>query len=314
MTIHTANTDNKLFIINVSLLTILLALATSCSKKAEEQMTTFEKNTESYDTSANNPLPSIGGQNTCLSSPSEPSGCAWVLSTDAVVYGTLTEIRQVRFPAVHRHRTSALPEVTQEIVDTCDGFIIPAMELDIDVKNVVHGNVGRNVTVRIGKSQLSLFNPMPLWDEEGNIKWVTTGPRPGEQLTVGQKIGVGMYYVSDHDLWSLAREPLFVVEQKSDGTEGISFQHIENSCIESPPRDIEGMTIEQLISAISNCSQDQIAEASARKADRRIIPETPPEWYMTAECFTIPENTNECEADSDCQDGKICINNECSQL
>jgi hypothetical protein len=240
-----------------------------------------------------------------------PAGCVWALSTDAVIWGELIDVRLIDYPAI---RTTGITVNDWEFVDNCEGPITPAMELDILVESILHGSVPTNITVRVGVTQINRYNPAPMEGPEGQVEWVVVGQNPGSPLIIGQKMGLGIHYVSEYNVWSLMGEPMFGIDVSDSGSVSIRFQNFEVECYQPPPTEFDGLDLNGMSLAISACGQEWTEEAENRRGLVRRIwgPDgTLPHYYMTAYCSKLDVPQDGCVSDTECPQNETCVDGIC---
>src|SRR5690554_235585 len=308
--------------VNLYLLASIMLLGSACGEShpqirdsdttvtSEDQDVTISGNEESKDSSSQenigaSPLPAII-QESDAEPPPAPSLCTWATSVDAIIWGTLEDVRLVDTPLIGA--TGIAGE--WEWLQACEGQINPAMELDIRVKQILQGDVAEDVlTVHLGLEQRTLLQPMPTRGNNDELQWSNNGSG-GQALVVGQPIGMAIHYLPQQQAWSLMGEALFGI----DVSGMIIFQQRAGEAIDPAPQGAAGQTISQLVRQISSCTP------TAESAQRRTFIKNVwgPEGqrltsYLAAWCMQTSDTLlpGQCHADSDCEPGQNCINSSC---
>ncbi|MBX3155074.1 MAG: hypothetical protein KF773_03665 [Deltaproteobacteria bacterium] len=194
------------------------------------------------------------------------------MSADAVVWGTLKDIRFVDSPASVKG---------EDIVAHCDGHVEPALDLEIEVDHALRGGVTGTVLLRVGAYQKQYFYPLPLRGQNGDIRWIGASTADSGPLLVGQKLGAAMHREPRTGLWSLMGESLF----GNDSVGNVRFQaHSLDSCSEQPSH--ASMTLAQLRDKMAQCVSDISSEDRKRRISTRWGPESlSVPRYLSALCI-----------------------------
>jgi hypothetical protein len=285
---------------------VLLASASGCNEGASEPALSPVPDAAQelpWPDDGRSPLPA-------MSLPPGPSAlppelCTWAASLDAIVLGTLVDVRLQYEPAIQIIEDEELERQDRwRYVEECATFLSPALALELQVDKTLRGEVGDRVVAVLGHTHRENLHPMPGPGYNGELVW-----RPTERedilvdaLRPGQVLGLSLHYVPEHDLWSLMGEIMFGV----DGSGNIIFQYREGW--EPGPEEAVGLSPEAFRDAVAAC------EESSASADRRSStwrswgPEgRPPHYYRAAHCsLPVQPAPPECERDSDCDEGMTC--------
>jgi hypothetical protein len=239
-----------------------------------------------------------------------PGICAWAASLDAIVFAELRDIRLVDAPTVAYTNDMGIPWKDRwEYVDECNTMISPALVLDLDIKHTLRGELTGEVSARVGNRHLGQLSPFPYRKEDGSIGWrnAVREELGGEQLEVGQMIGLGLHYLPEHDVWSVMGEPMFGV----DGRGGIRFQRRVG--FDPGPEAATGLEVSELASVAGACSSSPESDERRESYRRSWGPDgRRPTHYLAAKCVNVDADpTDTCASDTDCDKGFICIHREC---
>jgi hypothetical protein len=235
-----------------------------------------------------------------------PDACTWAVSTDAVVWGVLRDIRLVDAPAIAAWNTGAKWQWAQG----CDA-IDPALELVIDVQRVLSGDrsLSGALTVKVGARQRQHFDPMPVLDAGGRLAWEKIGTSSGGALRIGQPIGLPIHYIAEFGVWSLMGERPFTL----DAGGAIALQDRRGSCSEPAPAAVIGQSLDGLGRALASCPAS--AAGDARRARTRALwgAAQDPTAFLAALCFRkqAPLAAGTCVATSDCAGRQTCVAGVC---
>lgn len=203
--------------------------------------------------------------------------CSWATSTDAVVWARIGAIRLKEAPLVN--------DRTYDLVEHCDAPISPAIELDLIVDRVLHGQVADELTVRIGAIQRESWVPRPAFGALKSILDWSPNILVDSQLEVGSQIGVALHYDKKFKVWSLMGEPLFGLVRNGGDVDTVRFQD-SPLCGASPTERLEGRTLEQVATTLSTCAVSSRGET--RRENIRRIWGAAPQRFMAAVCLATP--------------------------
>jgi len=249
-------------------------------------------------------LPEVAALGACGETYPAPSGCEWALSMDAIVWGTLVNLRPITLPAV-------IPDTSGNHVwvDSCDGAINIALELEISIERVISGEADDTIKVRIGNEQAHSFNPMPE-NSGGKVVWTRGGVTVGGGLAVGQKIGLPLHWMAADQEWSLMGEIMFELKADEASKEAIVFQSVNGDCRPRVPDGVAGLSLDELASLIATCSSEDAQAAQERKEQMVQMWGTRPECYLAPVCIPRQElqdgGTGSCDSDADCGAKEYC--------
>lgn len=234
------------------------------------------------------------------------STCTWSRSVDAIVVGTVLDVRFADAPAIEN-----VAGVGWAWTDACarPGAVTnPALHVEVAVEGTLVGALPAVVWILVGSDRTSTLHPWPFRDEDGQVRWVGDGPR----IEVGSRVGAALHYVAAHDVWSVWGETPFVVDADGDvaflGRDG-------SSMLEPPPHDAPG-TIGGLAAAIDACAADvDDPEAAARRERMRAswgpFGRAPPTRFLAAYCFRDAPIERPCGCHATCGDGEMCRAGHC---
>lgn len=192
-------------------------------------------------------LPSISSTGNCTETPSSPSICVWSKSADAVVFGTVKNIKLV---------DSDIVSENGEVMSTCDGVINYGIEITLGEVVSNSTDVGQTITFRVGTDVASTWSPVPARNQSGEFTWNSKGG-----LKVGQGLGAALHWLSNEQLWTLSGEALFT--KKTNGL--VTFQQGGvDSCIGITPTGANSMSLAELITEASSCTNTDQALVDAR--------------------------------------------------
>lgn len=257
------------------------------------------------------PLPSILDGEKHSNEPG-PSLCEWAGSVDAIVFGEVREIRLVDTPAIEK--TSDIEEDREDAWrsrdDDCPGTISPAVEIEVEVHETIRGDLEGRVTARVGNSYRGLWQPLPARGEDGGIDWLGADREDmyGEPLEVGQRLGLALHYLPEHDTWSVMSEPMFGLNAEGD----IAFQGRHGV---EPEPDIDERDLPGLAEAAASCEDSSAADERRDEMWQKWGPDgRRPTAYLAAWCI-IPEEDPpawpECESREECESDMRCIQGAC---
>lgn len=233
---------------------IVAVLAVAC---APSQMTQNEWNALPA-----SPLPAMVYVGDADARP-PPDGCDWALAPDALVWGTIRDVRLVATPAV----LVSGPNVGA-LTDQCTGVVNHALELLLDVEHTLAGAADQALTVRIGKRHLDLFSPRPRLQDGATVWEPQPGTNPGLPLEIGQKIGLPVFVVPGTEMLSVMGQALFGVGIRADGAREIRFQSFAQVDGGEPaPTAFNGMTFNDMAVAVRSCG----ARGDAAQARRTLV-------------------------------------------
>ncbi len=252
-------------------------------------------------------LPAVVEEGDCAERHGQTlDACDWVNSVDAVVYGTVADLRFVDAPLVGAG--SSPGEVVE--VSECD-TVDPALVIALDVAEVLSGTAPKRVEVQIGARELSSWSPRPIPDRDGSVKWLeTSGGKFTGTLSVGQRLGLALHSAGASGSWALLGEPLFEV----DGHQAVHFQE-RVECTEPAPNgalsDLSGLR-----STARSCAGKATAAANARQTRARAVngPRSLGTKAATAAwCMQAPKDKapGECDTGLDCPGGSVCQSGTC---
>ena len=249
-------------------------------------------------------LPAVSTLESCIEKYPAPSGCEWALSMDAIVWGTLAKIRPVTLPAV-------IPDLSGNWVwvDSCDGAIDIALELEVEVERTLFGDVGGTMTVRIGNEQAHSYNPMPESSGE-QVIWTRGGMQVEGGLKEGQKIGLPLHWMATDNLWSLMGEIMFEAKADETGKEAVAFQSVYGDCRPRVPDGVAGLSLDEMVALIAGCNAQDAQAAQERKSLMITLWGARPESYMAPVCVPRQEpqdgGSDSCTKNEDCKTGEYC--------
>jgi hypothetical protein len=235
-------------------------------------------------------LPAVVGD--CDGADPAPGLCAWAGALDALVVGTVEELRLLDRPIVIHQGEKSIP------VNRCDGAVRPAMELTLRVERALLGRAPRTIKVRVGAEQLATWNPRPRLGRNGAISWQPQNEHPGEPLSAGARVGAGLRRDGRSGLYSLMGEALFNVDA------GVRFQEQQTSCTRTAPDLKAALTLDALARKVKVC-QPSAASDRHRRAMKNVWGARP-EQVATALCIDArragPEPcVNDCDGEPDCE-------------
>ncbi len=259
-------------------------------------------------------LPGTVSEGSCGPQPLALDLCTWAASTDALVWGTVLDVQLVDSPLMLN--TDALGHWKMISSEECESQLIgPALELRLEVKQSMWGELSGTVVVRMGYSETGHLEPLPKRAHDGSIEWISTSTEPGVgPLVEGQPLGVALYHVEEYGMWSLLWEPLF-----SQGEDGRIFVRKGiGECALPPPQNLAGSAPDDLATVIRSCQVTPEAEARRDRIRECITAPyvgCPPSLYWAAYCFpegngSLPPGS--CTDDADCPAGESCVNGKCT--
>lgn len=170
--------------------------------------------------------------------------CDWTLSSDAIVVGEVVATRLVYSPTRQPHGSA------EAYKDDCDGFIHPAFEMQIKVKDTLYGEVPELLTVSFSEQISTRWSPFPRGTQDGQLMW-----GPGEiserGIVPGDTLGFALRHDVETGIWTPFEFSLFTPElefQEAPGGGG------GDNCYPTRPEIAEGATLEDLRQVIGTCS------------------------------------------------------------
>ena len=224
-----------------------------------------------------------------------PSLCTWATSVDAIVFGTVTRVERVERPLVGVDGDPWVQECS-------DGAINDALEIDLDVDDVIQGEVEeQTVTLHVGSRQTMFPDDMPV---ENGLLGFAMHQVPESALPPG--------WDTDQSTWTVSKEHFFSIDDDDE----ILFQEVGTGS-EPPPENVEGKTIAALEVATGECEPtDETEERRARAEYAWDVDEESefsliPEEYIAAVCTGTDQEAPECIEDYDCGSEQSCVDEQC---
>jgi hypothetical protein len=211
------------------------------------------------------PLPAIRAPTALCEGPrSRPPPCDWIHSLDGLIWGVLTDVRIAASPGVMAYNDGPL-------VDECPGGMNAALDLEVEIHEVLAGEmvdeVSGRITVRVGSRHKGFWDPTPVSDMDRELLWLGD---PARALFVGQEIGVPFRRVEEFGLLSLSGESLFAKEAQNDGDALVRSQPLRDDpfCVitSPPPEELEGRTLPDLRAYIASCGPEGPGAALIRQS------------------------------------------------
>jgi hypothetical protein len=208
-----------------------------------------------------------------------PSGCVWAMASDAVVWGTLTGVRMLTTPAWRTAcefiDTCERATCTERLVDTCDGYQIEGLELDLSVERVFWGTAPAQLTVRMGSVRRWALSPtpMPNTDAPDGISWPCNDEcrqAGAGALRSGGTLGLPLHYFAAEDVWSPLMEAMLFQDLTSSG--------------EYAPTDLRNLSAQDLGDMLSSCTATDGDNAALRRDRLRQLWTQTPDMFMAARC------------------------------
>lgn len=247
--------------------------------------------------------------------PPAPDLCTWATSVDAIIWGTLKDIRFVESPL-----TKSIDAYGGWVwTDNCEPMLTaPAVELELSVDLVLKGQAAGDIIARMGLEHYPRLEPMPVRGSGGKLEWESfdvdglTGP-----LLPGQPMGIALHRVEQHQSWSLMGEVIFSID-KRDGR--IFAQRRVGELLEPVPLGLEGTTVDALANTLAACQ-----ETPGTVARRNMVLNTygpgldgnaNPARYWSAYCRRKVDDgpsPGTCQLDSDCPSGEVCRDGNCTR-
>lgn len=255
------------------------------------------------------PVPLLTSTQDCETSEESGVGvCDWLLSTDAVVWGTLRRVSLASDLLIHDTYDE------WRWTTTCSGAVRPALLLEVEVDRVFHGSVPDVIHVRAGSRQAGRLRPMPFTGPDGTVEWMEIGLENGTPLVAGRSVGLALHRIAELDVWSLKGEPMFGVMDSGH----LVFARPTRSCGVPPVPVIPGAsTLDDLQRMLEPCGAVPTEQASMR---RRMVDvewgpagNHSPEAYAAAVCLEVPETPppGTCSSDAECGAGEHCVSGTC---
>jgi hypothetical protein len=139
-------------------------------------------------------LPSVGGTAANCPSPltddeaNEDLFCPSFISADAFLFGRILSIDAARLPAYQA--TTGWPPV-----ETCSGYLEPAIDLVMEAEHVLHGSVGTpTYKIRIPRNSMTTWVPVPVLTEENELGWHNGVHSVDQGLAIGMTIGTRLWF------------------------------------------------------------------------------------------------------------------------
>jgi hypothetical protein len=234
-----------------------------------------------------------------------PDICTWAGSADDIVWGTIDEVRIVRYPTIIPDRSMT------ELQYECEGPVNPALQIDVDVVESLSGSIQGEITVHIGSRQVRTFFPVATFGPLGTLVWDVPRGTVERPLVVGQPLGMAIHYVEEYQVWSLMGELLFSQSTDAEGGQ-LYFQEKIGECYDPPPAS-NSATGQELLDLAKECAGDLADEAQQRRTRLEAMYGESPSGYMASVClFDQDPNDNDCAIDADCQPDEKCESGSCA--
>lgn len=207
--------------------------------------------------------------------PPPPSPCEWAKAVDEIAWGTLLEVRPVVSPAMAMGGTLRL-------LQHCDGFVEPAVDLVIAVEGSLARTAPQSLTVRVGAGQVARWNPWATREEDGGLGWRDFGGG-GASLVPGHPLGVAYRHADRVGVYSLMGEALFGFSPSPEGAR-LHFQPFQPGvCDARPPTELEGQVFSVVREALARCQPSEAADG--RRQRMWNVWGGSAENYYAAKCF-----------------------------
>lgn len=242
--------------------------------------------------------PSSSGEPDCVPSP-ELAFCDWLDSMDALVLARVDEISLAETPMYER--------VTGRYVESCDGTVLPALELRVSVVECWSGACPDTAVVRFGPTSIDSWRPFPARAADGSVAWLALSPAGGSPLEVGETYGFGLRAVEDGELYTGATEPIIVADTSGgETTLATRSNWWAVECGGVPVDAIEDMTLSSARDAVVRCPPAG-ATAVERAERMRLDTEESPDGAFAAVCAAMGTPLPvTCDDDSDCPPDEAC--------
>lgn len=252
------------------------------------------------------PLPAVYIDDDCgYPPPPPPELCVWARTPDAILLGTLKDVRAVRNPAEMAY-TPGAPKY-EELVFDCRAANV-ALELDIEVDAFLAGATPAELTVHLGADLVNMFLPHPHLTEEGQTEWSQFGSL-GQPLVPGQRIGAAVMFNAVHGIWTTAGQPLFTTCSDGSGEDVLVFQKRHAYCTDQAPCSATGQTQAELEDLIEQCPDKPTPETDERSEKLQNWAGRTGTAFLAA-CFE--RDIVACSNTGDCLPEHECIENECN--
>lgn len=250
-----------------------------------------------------------------------PSVCEWAVSNDALILGTVTDVRFASSPlATTPPLDPSQPYRSWMFISSCEepAILKHALDLTVQVSESIRGDLSEDsVTVRLGMLHAADLDPPPqlATNDASVVEWDAPAAEGNQPLVPGLRVLLPLHSLPGGSL-SLMGDSIIV-----EDAEGIARFQQPRERFEYPPDFFaDGATIESALALLRGCSDESFG--SNRKTFLREArgpdgdPAANPAYYSAAWCTfpasspDLPEGT--CLSVGDCSEGEIC--NTCSGL
>lgn len=256
------------------------------------------------------PLPVMRSPFDCDEEAPALGACEWLLSTDAVVWGTIRRIEAPLDLVIERTDPYGAWRLTTDCVD---GVVSTGLLIELEITHSYRGSLTGVVQVRAGMHHVGRLQPNPTRAADGTLAWDDDG-RGGSALAVGDRVGLALYYIEELDVWSLSGQPMFGVDEHDRIVFGVDRRECSAGIV---PHELIGAPFELLDGTLAACGTTRTEGATRRRAS--IAEEwgwgeygaSDPARYAAGVCFHREAPLDGCRSDFECSAGQFCREGRC---